>query len=144
MISETSHNLEKVIFNFSSHELNDDEKSLLCKGLTFSIPPKHFDYLDHMLPFELLFRDINKIEIPNEDKGFMKSRLKDFVFTSFWLYNYSSKVMLTSNKKLALNNLSNNKNVVIKKSDKGNSIVLLDKNKYLEGLSKLLNNITKF
>ena len=74
----------------------------------------------------------------------MKSRLKDSVFTSFWLYNYSSKVILTRNKKLALNNLSNNKTIVIKKSDKGNSIVLLDKDKYLEGLSGLLNNITKF
>ena len=74
----------------------------------------------------------------------MKSRLKDSVFTSFWLYDYSNKVMLTRNKKLALNNLSNNKTIVIKKSDKGNSIILFDKDKYLEGLSGLLNNITKF
>ena len=44
---------------------------------------------------------------------------------------------------MVLNNLSNNKNIVIKKSDKGNSVVLLDKDKCLEGLSKLLNNITK-
>ena len=43
---------------------------------------------------------------------------------------------------MALNNLSNN-NIVIQKSDKGNSVVLLGKDKY-EGLSKLLNNITKF
>ena len=28
-----NHNLNKVIFTFSSYELNDDEKSLLCRGL---------------------------------------------------------------------------------------------------------------
>ena len=77
MISETWRNPEKVAFNFSSHELNDDEKLLLRKGLKFSIPPKYLDYPDHMLPFELLFRDTNKIEMPNEDKEFMISRLKD-------------------------------------------------------------------
>ena len=80
MISEILHNPEKVILNFSSHELNDDEKSLLCKGLKFSIPPKHLDYPDHMLPFKLLFRGINRIEMPNEDEEFMKRKLKDSAF----------------------------------------------------------------
>ena len=60
LVSATLHNPEKAIFNFSSHDLCDDEKPLLCKGLNFSIPPKRLDYADHMLPFELLFRDINK------------------------------------------------------------------------------------
>ena len=76
LISETSHNPEKVIFNSSNHELSGDEKSLLCKGLNFSIPPKLLDYADHVLPFKLLFRDINRNEMPNEDKEFIKSRLK--------------------------------------------------------------------
>ena len=74
----------KVIFNFSSHELSDDEKSLRCKGLNFSIRPKRLDYPDHMSPFELLFRDINKNEMPNEEKKFIRSRLKEYAFTSFW------------------------------------------------------------
>ena len=43
LISETSHNPEKLIFNFSSLKLNDDEKLLLCKSLKFSIPPEHLD-----------------------------------------------------------------------------------------------------
>ena len=33
--SVTSHNPDKVIFNFSSHVLNTTEKSLLSKGLKF-------------------------------------------------------------------------------------------------------------
>ena len=90
LVSATSHNLEKVIFNFPNHDLSDDEKSLLCKCLNFSIPSQRLDYADHMLPFELLFRDINKNEMPNEDKKFIKTRLKDSAFTSFLSYNYKS------------------------------------------------------
>ena len=59
------------------------------------IPPKRLDYADHMLPFELLVRDINKSEMPNEDKEFIKSRLKDSAHTSFWSYNYNSEINLT-------------------------------------------------
>ena len=44
---------------------------------------------------------------------------------------------------MALNNISNIKNN-IQKSDKGNSVVLLDKDKYLQGMSKILNNNAKF
>ena len=45
---------------------------------------------------------------------------------------------------MALNNLSNNKNIVIQKSDKGNSVVLLDKDKYLKAMTIILNNNAKF
>ena len=44
---------------------------------------------------------------------------------------------------MALNNLSN-KNIITQKTHKGNSVVLLDKDKYLEGMSKVLNNNAKF
>ena len=121
-----------MIFNFSSHELRDDEKSLLCKGLNFSVPPKRLDYADHMLPFELLFRDINKNEMPNEDKEYIKTRLKDSEFTSFWLNNYSSEINLTKNERLALNNLSNNKNIIIQKSDKATVLFFLAKKNTLK------------
>ena len=102
MISETSHDSETVIFNFSSHEFSDDEKSLLCKGLNFSIPHKRLDYADHMLTFELLCSDINKNEIPNEVKEFTEGRLKDSAFTSFWSNNYNSKINLSKNERLVL------------------------------------------
>ena len=108
LISESLHDPEKIISNFSSHEIRDDEKSLLCKGLKFSVPPKGLYYADHMLPFKLLFKDINKTEMSNEDKDSIKSRLKDSTFTSFWSQNYNSEINLINNEQLALNNLSNN------------------------------------
>ena len=95
-----------------------------------------------MLPFELLFRDINKIEMPNKDKEFIKSRLKDSAPSLFRLYKYNSEIIL--NERLALNNLSNNKNIIIQKSYESNSVVLLDKHKYFERMYKILNNNAKF
>ena len=97
-----------------------------------------------MLNFELLFRDINKNEIPNEYKQFIKTRLKDSALTSLQWYNYNSEIKSAKQKRLTLSNLSNDKNIIIQKSDKGNSVVLRDKNKYLEGMSKILNNNAKF
>ena len=35
-----NHDPNKVIFNFSSYELSDVEKNVLCKGLNFSVKPK--------------------------------------------------------------------------------------------------------
>ena len=94
----------------SSHEPSDDEKSLFCKCLNFSISPKRLDYVDQKFPFESLIMCINKNEMPNEDKEFIKSRLKYFAFTVFWLYNYNSQTNLTKNETLSLNNHSNNNN----------------------------------
>ena len=63
--SITSHDPDKVIFNFSGHALNTTEKSLLSKGLNLTIPPKNINYADYMLPFELLYRDVDFLEVAN-------------------------------------------------------------------------------
>ena len=76
--------------------------------------------------------------------SFIKTRLKISTFTSFRSYDCNSEINLSKNERLALNNLINNKNIIIQKSDKDNSVVLLDKYKYLEGMSKTLNNSAKF
>ena len=68
--SVTSHDPDKVIFNFSSNVLNTNEKSILSKGLNFAIPPKNKNYADYMLPFELLYRKVDSLEVSNLDKEF--------------------------------------------------------------------------
>ena len=56
--SVTSHDPNKVIFNFSGHVLSTTEKSLLSKGPNFAIPLKNTD----ILPLELLHRDVDSSE----------------------------------------------------------------------------------
>ena len=79
---------EKVIFNFSKYVLSDCEKSLLTKGLNFSIPCKKLDYADYLVQFELFFRDIRNLNIlSNEDLDFVKAKNKEAALFSYRSYN---------------------------------------------------------
>ena len=54
-------NPSKVIFNFSKYGLSDREKELLAKCLNFSVPPKYLDYADHLVNFELFYKNIRNL-----------------------------------------------------------------------------------
>ena len=66
-VTNDSHDPNKVIFNFSSYELSDVEKRVLCKGLNFSVKPKLIEYSEFLLPFELLFQDVKQENLCSED-----------------------------------------------------------------------------
>ena len=71
---------EKVIFNFSKANLNKSQKTLLSKGLNFSLPPKQLEYVDYLLDFELFFRDSCKLDIlSNKDLEFLKTKIIFFL-----------------------------------------------------------------
>ena len=73
--SDTCQDSDKIIFNFSSYNLSDHEKIVLSKGLSFAIPPKTIKYSEFLVPFELLFGDINSLDVSNLNKECFKSRL---------------------------------------------------------------------
>ena len=70
--SGTCQDRDKVIFNFSSYNLNDHEKSVLCKGLYFAIPPKATKCSEFLLRFEMLFREITSLDIGDFSKECVK------------------------------------------------------------------------
>ena len=79
---------EKVIFNFSKVSLTEAEKSLLVKGLSFSLPPKQLSYSNYLINFELFYRSIDNLKILSGDNlDFIKTRIKDTALTSFRNYN---------------------------------------------------------
>ena len=41
------------------------------------MPPKNMNYVDYMLPFKLLYRDVDSSEVSNLDKEFIKNRLRN-------------------------------------------------------------------
>ena len=61
-----SHDHDRVIFKFSSYKFPDDKKSVLCKGLTFSVKPGMTEYSEFLLPFLLLFHDIKREDLCND------------------------------------------------------------------------------
>ena len=121
------------------------KNSLLCKSLNFAIPPDKLGYSDYLLLFELLWPNIKNIDLPNEKTNFLKAKIKDCALSSFKLYNEKGAVSSLNREEIfALKTLSKNKDLIIQKSDKGNSIVLINKSNYLEKMHNILSGSKKF
>ena len=112
---------EQVIHNFSSYVLSDDEKSLLAKGLNFSLPPGKLDFPDRMTPFELLYKNVKCCDLSQYKLDILKVDLRKVAYSSFNQYNFLKELNLSQPEYQALKNLSSRKYTVIHKSDKGNS-----------------------
>ena len=134
-----------MTFNYSFHVLTESRESLLCKGLNLAIPTKTLEYADYLLPFELRYRNIHNVDITNGKKEVLKTRIKNCAFSSFNSYNKNGAPLnLTPEAFAALESLSKNENLIIQKSDKGNSIAIINKNDYLEKMRNILTDSSKF
>ena len=134
----------KVTYSFSSHKLTELEKSVLSKGLQLALPPKKLEYADYMLLFELLFRDINTNHLTTSQSSSRKSKLLDTAFASYYFFERKRPVSNLSEAELnALENLTHNKIFVIKKANKGNVVVIVNKNDYKTKIKDILSNSIK-
>ena len=98
-----------------------------------------------MVHFELFYRDIRYLEIlSNEHLGFLKTKTKETAFSSFREYNKNLQQNLSKEELTALTNLSKNKDIIVQKSDKGNSVVIVDKDTYIKRMENLLSDQRKF
>ena len=132
--SKLQHDTKKVIHNYSSYELSKTEISLLLKSLNVSLPPKKFEFEDHLLPFELLHRDL----LPNESDIsvsliHLKNKIKDADLSFFRLYNKKDhrNENLSEQEYEAFINLQSNKNIIMQRAHKGNSVVAIDRLSYV-------------
>ena len=71
-----SHDPDKVIANYSSYDLSDNEKKLLVKGLNFAVPPRKLNYADYLAPYELMFRDVKNLSVEDNILERIKVDLK--------------------------------------------------------------------
>ena len=55
-IFSDSHKPDRIIVNFFSYKLTDDEKNVLCKGLNFSVKPGLIGYSEFLLPLVIIPR----------------------------------------------------------------------------------------
>ena len=142
----SQHDPKQIIHNYSSHILSSEQELLLIKGLNFAVPPKKLRYEDYMLPFELLYRDFSNIECKKEDLVFAKNELRHIAYSSYKMYNKKDHKLenISQVEHKAFLDLLDIENLIIQKADKGNVIVLLDKNIYVEKINGILNDETKF
>ena len=132
--------LEKVSFNFSENSVTKLEKSLLTRGLNFALPCKDIYYAEYILPFELLFRDVNLYEIPSYSKLVIRSRLRDCALTSFRYSGNINKNNLSKEEHLALKDLMKKRTLVIRNAGKGNTVVT----DYISKIKFILSDSSKF
>ena len=121
------------------------EKSLLVKGLSFSLPPKELSYSDYLVIFELFYRSIDNLKILSGDNlDYMKTKIEDLALKSFRNYNASIRQHLSNEEFEVLKNLSANCNLIIQKADKGSSAVLFEKTVYIRHIETILDDAAKF
>ena len=145
VINNVGHNPKTVIFNFSKYKLTKQEESLISKGLQFSIPPTEIEFTDFMLPFELLYRGMKSEEVPSEYLKILINKLLDTATSSYAkIKSFRIKSNLSIDEAKALKNLTKQKDIIIQKTDKGNTVVILDKESYIEKMKELLSDTSKF
>ena len=96
--------------------------------------PNPLEYSEYLVDYKLFFRDMLTFESPNFKYKLLKSRLKDLDLSSSKSYNSFRKPNnLTTEEFESLLKLTKNENIVTQKSDKDNSVVLID-NVYTNGV----------
>ena len=80
-----------------------------------------------MLPFELLYRDVNSFEVSNLAKEFIKSRLRDSAFSSYKDTGKTFEKNLPKAESDALKILLKNKDIIVQRADKENTVVILNR-----------------
>ena len=115
------------------------------KGLEFAIPPNKLEYADFMLPFELLFGDIKNTNLSIPQTKPIKSKILGKAFSSSDSFNNNKMRSNLSKEELkALHNLRKQKHLVIQKGDKGNAVLITEKNVYINKMKEILSDISKF
>ena len=117
----------------------------LIKGLNFSILCKKLDYADYLVQFELFFRDIRNLYIlSNEELNFVEAETKEVALSSYRSCNNNVHQNLSQGELIALENFPKNKDLMTQKSDKGNFVVIMQRQNYLKKVDNILSDQKKF
>lgn len=132
---------DDVISNLSSYTLSEEENDLLLNGLSYAIPPNLVSETDIFTSFEMISR-FATTNLKNEEcAGKFKSELSHLANTYRCNYRPTKE---TLRKHGILKKLRNNDSIIICKPDKGNDVVIIDKNDYMNKMLDLLNDPSKF
>ena len=148
----------KFVLNLSRHKLNDNEYSLLAKGLKFIPSPKQknikrrilkdFDEFARKLRCKYHFDTgaVSKLHPFRKSSGYQPpttcNELEQYIDkTKLELSSITTKTLrdnLVNSERNALSSLKNNSNIVIKKADKSNTIVIMDRDQYISEAERQL------
>ena len=110
---------------------------------TFSLPSTRLGSEQFLLIFELLYRHV--YDSDNKDESLLQ-KSKDAKLSSNRVYNEKNYHYrnVSQEEYDAFINLINNKNIIIQKADKGNTVVIIDRANYITEMQKILSDTNKF
>ena len=119
----------------------------MARGLRFCLPPKDVDRYEVKCSFELLYRDLAKLDLPltSENQDRLRSQLKNISYSYIYSYDYSKqKNILSKDEWRALSDLRSDNSIIITKPDKGNGVVIVNRLDYLRKMKQLISDNSKF
>ena len=129
----------KLIHNLSSHELSPTEERILSRGWDFCIETKLNNTIDLKTDIE---QNIKKLESSCHHNSTFSSICNEIgQLSSRLIKQVTNKRIrnISDDEYQALMSLKKNRNIIICKADKGNCIVLLNKEDYIEKANEILN-----
>ena len=105
------------------------------------------NYSNFMTEFEMLYRNTLDLSISTKENDRFRTKLKDTTaLSSFKLFSDNCKFEnnLSAEEINSLKALMRNKNIIIQKADKGNTVVVTDKEKHIEGVKLAISDSNKF
>uniref|UniRef100_A0A5S6Q348 Reverse transcriptase domain-containing protein n=1 Tax=Trichuris muris TaxID=70415 RepID=A0A5S6Q348_TRIMR len=122
--------LDKIVVNLSSRILTSDEKEVLAKGLNFVPTPPKINYLDLISIVESEIRKDEKVQSDT-----LRSLLTSYITQR----HYRPVLNLSRLENRILRDLKRDDNIMITKADKGNVVVILDREMYNSKVKDLLD-----
>ena len=116
--------------------MSSSDKDLFSIGLRLIIPPKQIDYSNIMVGFELLCRNTLDLFMAYEERDRFKTKLMGVALLSLKLFSYNCifEINLLTEEIISLKALIRNENIMTQKGDKGNTVAITDKKKYIDGV----------
>ena len=128
--------------NLSSHALTEQQKNVLNLGINCSIQTK-FDKNKKKIELELLYESILSLQ-RNQHVTVNPDLREQFRGESTICRDQAHSSLLTPELRQAAKELKNNQDIVIRKADKSNVFVVLDKQDYRHKLNEIITDTSKF
>ena len=130
-----------TVTNLSSHRFLEEELELLKNGLGFAIKPPKLNSSDILATFERIHWSL-KTKLRNvEDHNLLKNELAHLAQSYISSYRPTPCDL---KKYHILKKIRNNQSIIILKPDKGNGVVIMDKQSYLNACYEIINDTSKF
>ena len=129
--------------NLSNHPLTPNQKQFLNLGMNYHLNPK-YDKLHKETELEILYDGLLKLQTNN--KITIDPRLPSLLAAESHKHRNMNKFnpALTKELRSAAKELRGNKNIVIRKADKSNVYVIMNKDDYQSKIDDILSDNSKF